>query len=201
MKKTLQFIFDFGSPNAYLAYRALPPLLQRTESELEIIPCLLGGIFKATNNQPPMLAFANVRGKMSYEQTEIKRFIQQHRLEKFSFNSHFPVNTLLLMRGAIAAKQDGRLSDYLEMGLAAMWEDDKKMDDPGVFSQTLNAAGFDAADYLQRMQTPELKATLMRNTEQAVERGVFGVPSFFVDDQMYFGKERLAQIEQHLSMG
>ncbi len=110
-KKRLDFIFDFGSPNVYFTYRALPPILERTRATLLLIPCLLGGVFKATGNQAPMMALANVKGKIAYDQLEIMRFIKKHGLTKFKFNPNFPVNTLLLMRGAIVAENDGRLSE------------------------------------------------------------------------------------------
>ena len=199
MSATLEFIFDFGSPNAYLAYRALPPLLERTGAGLKITPCLLGGIFKATGNQPPMMAFANCSNKLAYEHLEMQRFMKKHGLSKFQFNPHFPVNTLMLMRGAIAVEEDGRLEGYIEAGLKAMWEDGLKMDDPAVYAETMTAAGFDGEALLARTQDPAVKQKLMDNTSAAVERGVFGVPTFFVGDEMFFGKDRLGQVEEALA--
>ncbi|RLQ20687.1 2-hydroxychromene-2-carboxylate isomerase [Seongchinamella sediminis] len=199
MSKTLEFIFDFGSPNAYLAYQLLPGILQRTGAKLKILPCLLGGIFKATGNQPPMMAFGGVKGKLEYEQKEMDRFIQRHALNAFRFNPHFPVNTLLLMRGAIAAEEEGSLEAYLEAGLAAMWEEGLKMDDPEVYVTAMDAAGLDGQTLLERTREADVKAHLIRNTEQAVERGVFGIPTFFVGEEMFFGKDRLDQVEQELS--
>ncbi|MCI5045208.1 MAG: 2-hydroxychromene-2-carboxylate isomerase [Aquisalinus sp.] len=199
MTKTLDVIFDFGSPNAYLVYKALPPLLERTQASLNIIPCLLGGIFKATGNQAPMMAFANVKGKIAYDQLEIARFIQKHDLSAFQFNPNFPVNTLMLMRGAIVAEGDGRLMEYVAAGLKYMWEDGLKMDDPEVFVEAIPKAGFDGRAILERTQDPEVKAKLAANTSAAVERGCFGIPTFYVGSEMFFGKERLAQIEEQLN--
>ena len=199
MSKTLQFIFDFGSPNAYLSYKVLPSVLQRTGATLEIIPCLLGGIFKATGNQQPMIAFAEVKAKMQYEQKEMERFIKRNSLTDFNFNPHFPVNTLMLMRGAIAAAEDGALEPYIEAGLTAMWEAGLKMDDPEIYVKAMNDAGLDGQSLLERTQNPEVKARLLSNTEQAVARGAFGIPTFFVGDEMFFGKDRLAQVEEELS--
>ncbi|MCG8504987.1 MAG: 2-hydroxychromene-2-carboxylate isomerase [Sphingomonadales bacterium] len=199
MTKTLEFIFDFGSPNAYLAYKALPPILARTGAGLRIVPCLLGGIFKATGNQPPLMAYSHVPAKLAYTQLEIRRFIEKHALTAFKLNPNFPVNTLMLMRGAIAAEADGRLEDYIEAGLKLMWEDGLKMDDQDVFAQAMTAAGFDGPALLERIQDPAVKARLAENTQDAVERGVFGVPSFFVGDDLYFGKDRLAEVEERLS--
>ena len=198
MTKTLDFIFDFGSPNAYLAYKALPPILERTGATLNIIPCLLGGIFKATGNQPPMMAHGQVKGKLDYERLEMTRFITKHGLTKFRFNPNFPVNTLLLMRGALVAKRDGFLEDYVEAGLSCMWEDGLKMDDPDVFAAAMTQAGLDGAAILAQTQDPEIKAQLMENTAAAVERGSFGIPTFYIGDEMFFGKDRLEQVEEEL---
>jgi 2-hydroxychromene-2-carboxylate isomerase len=199
MAKTLDFVFDFASPNAYFAYRALPPVLERTGASLNVIPCLLGGIFKSTGNQAPMLAFQGVQGKLDYERLEIERFIRRHDLHRFLFNPHFPVNTLLLMRGAIAADNSGQLPSYVEAGLVCMWEQGLKMDDPEVYVAAMRAAGFDGEALLASTADPDVKAKLVANTAAAVERGCFGVPTFFIGDEMFFGKERLQQIEDELA--
>jgi 2-hydroxychromene-2-carboxylate isomerase len=196
MSATIEFIFDFASPNAYLAYRALPPIVERTCARLDIVPCLLGGIFKATGNQPPMIAFAPVKGKFDYERLEIRRFIAKHRLDKFRLNPHFPVNSLMLMRGFIAARDAGHGAAYLEMGLRGMWEDGLKLDDPDVLARAIDAAGLDLASLLAAAQTEGVKRKLTDNTAKAVERGVFGVPTFFVGKEMFFGKERLGQVAE-----
>ena len=199
MSKTLDFIFDFGSPNGYFAYKALGPILERTGATLNIMPCLLGGIFKETNNQPPFTAYSGVKGKLAYEQLEIQRFIKKHELTKFKFNPHFPVNTIMLMRGALVAERDGYLMDYIEAGLKAVWEDGLKMDDPSVYAQAMTAAGFDGSKLLEQMQDADIKAKLFANTSAAVARGCFGVPTFYVGNEMFFGKDRLAQVEEELS--
>ncbi|MEM9724187.1 MAG: 2-hydroxychromene-2-carboxylate isomerase [Pseudomonadota bacterium] len=199
MGKTLEFIFDFGSPNAYLSHRALGPILARTGAELKITPCLLGGIFKATNNQPPMIAFGGVKGKLDYDMLEIDRFIAKHGLTAYKFNPHFPVNTLILMRGALAAERAGRLGEYVNAGLKHMWEDGLKMDDKDVYAEAMSASGFDGPALLEEMQDPAVKQALADNTAAAVERGVFGIPTFFVGAEMFFGKDRLAQVEEELA--
>jgi 2-hydroxychromene-2-carboxylate isomerase len=196
--KTIDFIFDFASPNAYLADKVLRDIAARTGAAINYIPCLLGGIFKATGNQAPMIAFAPVKGKMAYEMLETRRFIARHELVQFKMNAHFPVNTLILMRGAIAAQNDGRLAAYIDAGLAAMWEQSLKMDDAEVFVAVMDAAGFDGAALLARTQEPDVKAALVANTEAAVARGAFGIPTFYVGDEMFFGKERLGQLEEAL---
>jgi 2-hydroxychromene-2-carboxylate isomerase len=198
MTKVVDFIFDFASPNAYFSYRALAPILERTNASLNVIPCLLGGIFKATGNQPPMMAFAGVKGKLAYDMMEIERFVKKHNLTDYELNPNFPVMTLMLMRGAIAAEMDGKLSEYVEAGLKHMWEEGRKMDDAEVFVSAMNDAGFDGEYFLERTQDPEVKARLVANTEAAVSRGAFGVPTFYVGDEMFFGKERLGQVEEAL---
>lgn len=196
MSKTIDYIFDFGSPNAYLSYRVLPGVLERSGATLNLIPCLLGGIFKATGNQSPIEAFASVKGKLEYFRIEIMRFVKKHQLNDFALNPNFPVNTLMMMRGAVAAEIDGRLEEYVEAGMKQMWEQGLKMDDPEVFAAAMTDAGFDGQDLLERIQEPEIKAKLINNTAAAVDRGVFGVPTFFVGDEMYFGKDRLMEVEE-----
>ncbi len=194
--RTLEFIFDFASPNAYLAYQVIPGVLARTGATLRLSPCLLGGIFKATGNQAPMVAFGNVKGKLAYELLETRRFVEKHGLTRFRMNPHFPVNTLLLMRGAAAAELEGRLTPYVETVLPAIWEDGLKMDDPTVVQAVLDKAGL--GDLLPKTQDEAVKAKLVANTQAAVDRGVFGIPTFFVGDEMFFGKERLGQVEEAL---
>lgn len=198
MAKTIDFIFDFGSPNAYLVHKVLPQIAERTGASLNYIPSLLGGIFKSTGNQSPMQAYAKVPAKMDYERLEMQRFITEHRLSQFTFNPNFPVNTLMLMRGAVAAKSDGVLAAYCDAAFKAMWEDGHKMDDPSVFTKTLADAGLDGDAMLRRTQDPDVKAKLVQNTTEAVGRGVFGAPTFFVGDEMFFGKERLDQVEAEI---
>ena len=196
MSATIEFIFDFGSPNAYLAYRALPPILARTGASLAISPCLLGGIFKATGNLAPTVAFAPIKGKLEYEMLELRRFVAKHRLVKFRLNPHFPVNTLMLMRGLVAAREAGVEAGYLDMGLEGLWEEGLKLDDREVRARRIDAAGLDSASLLAASQTDRVKLKLADNTAAAVARGVFGVPTFFVGDDMFFGKDRLGQVEE-----
>jgi 2-hydroxychromene-2-carboxylate isomerase len=199
MSATVEFIFDFGSPNAYLAYRALPPILERTGARLIISPCLLGGIFKATGNQAPAVAFAAVKGKLDYEMLEIRRFAAKHRLDKFRLNPHFPVITLMLMRGLIAAGEAGQEAAYLEMGLEGLWEEGLKLDDREVLARRIDSAGLNSASLLAAAQTDRVKLKLANNTAVAVARGVFGIPTFFVGEDMFFGKDRLGQVEEAIA--
>ena len=198
MTKTVDFIFDFGSPNAYLSWKVLPAVLARTGATLNLIPCLLGGLFKITNNQSPMAAFGSVKGKLAYEQRETQRFIAKHGLTAFRPNPHFPVNTLLIMRGLVAARRMGVGDAYIEAVLKAMWEDGQKMDDPEVAAAVLTDAGLDARAILEATQDPAVKAELVANTEAAAARGAFGIPTFYVGDEMFFGKDRLSQVESEL---
>lgn len=199
VSKSIELIFDFGSPNAYLCMKALPELLDRTGAELIVTPCLLGGIFKATGNKAPMIQYADAPAKLAYENLEMRRFIGKHGLTKFRINPHFPVNTLTIMRGAVVAADEGTLDDYVDAVNRAMWEDGLKMDDPEVVAAFLSANGFDGPAILARTQESEIKAKLVANTEAAVARGVFGIPTFFVANEMFFGKDRLAQVEEALA--
>jgi 2-hydroxychromene-2-carboxylate isomerase len=201
MPATIDFIFDFGSPNAYLAWKVLPQICARTGAQLNLIPCLLGGIFKATNNRSPVQAFGEVKGKLAYEGLETRRFVAKHGLSAYRSNPHFPVNTLLIMRGLIAARRQGLGDAYLAAVEAAMWEAGEKMDDPAVAARVLAAAGLPAQALLEATQDPEVKAELVANTEAAVARGVFGIPTFFVGDEMFFGKDRLGQVEDEVLKG
>ncbi len=197
--RTIDFIFDFASLNAYLAERALPDLVGRTGATINVIPCLLGGIFKATGNQAPFSAYAGIKGKLDYEMLEIRRFVKAHGLEDFQMNPHFPVNSLLAMRGLCACAPGDEFDRYLDAVLAGFWERGLLMSDPEVLSSVLVEAGLDAGRLIALAQTDAVKAKLADNTAAAVERGAFGAPTFFVGDEMFFGKERLGQIEAMLS--
>ena len=195
MSKTIEFIFDFGSPNAYLSYYTVTQVAKRTGATLKITPCLLGGIFKSTNTQPPMMNFAGVSGKNAMFMREIERYCDRFGLTRFSNNPHFPVNTLLLMRACVAHSRDNAIEPYIEAGLKMMWEDGLKMDDPEVFAKAFDDAGFDGKALLESTQDPEVKAQLMANTQSAVDRGVFGIPAFFVGDEQFFGKDHIEEME------
>ena len=201
MTKAVEFIFDFGSPNAYLAHKVLPGVAARTGATVVLLPCLLGGIFKLTGNQAPTTAFGGIKGKLDYEMLETQRFIQAHGLSAFRFNPHFPVNTLLLMRGMVAAQGMGVDEAYLDAMLRGMWEEGLKLDDPAVFVAAVDAAGLDGQALLAATADPEVKARLAANTDAAVARGVFGIPTLFVGDEMFFGKDRLGQVEAELAKG
>lgn len=198
MSIDLQFHFDFGSPNAYFVHRVIPNIELRTGAQFTYVPVLLGGIFKATNNQAPMIAFAGIQNKLDYGTLEIQRFIKRHGLTQFRMNTHFPVNTLQIMRAAVAAEAEGVLPLYVETVFAAMWERSLKMDDPQVIAATLTEAGLDAEKLIALSQTPEVKAKLAANTEATVARGTFGIPTVFVNDDIYFGKDAIRDIEEEI---
>ena len=196
----LEFIFDFASPNAYLSFKILPEILNRTGASLKISPVLLGGLFKLTNNKPPMVAFEEVKGKLEYEMLETQRFVSRHNLSSFRFNPHFPINSLTLMRGLVVAQKLDFEQSYLDSVLSAMWEYELKMDDPEIAISTWNDAGLDGEKIMNMTQKDEIKNILKENTEVAVKRGVFGVPTFFVESEIFFGKERLGQVEEALGV-
>ncbi|MGU9981968.1 2-hydroxychromene-2-carboxylate isomerase [Phreatobacter sp. HK31-P] len=196
--KALDFHFDVASPNAYFAHRVLPGIAARTGATVRYVPVLLGGIFKVTNNRSPFEAFAGIRNKLDYERLEMRRFIERHGLTRFRMNPFFPVNTLLLMRGAVAADKAGTLAPYVEAAFHHMWEEPKKMDDPAVFRTAMEASGLDGAAILESASAADVKAQLIANTEASVGRGAFGVPTFFIGRDMYFGKDRLRDVEDAL---
>lgn len=197
--KTVDFIFDFASPNAYLAEGPLRDIAARTGATVNRIPCLLGGIFKLTGNQAPFVAFGGVKGKLAYEQLEMQRFIRRHGLAKFRMNPHFPINTIHIMRGLVAAQRLGVADAYVAVVLKAMWEDGENMGDPVVIARVLAEGGLDSTAILEASQSQPVKDELTANTAAAVERGAFGIPTFYVGDEMFFGKERLGQVEEALA--
>ena len=192
----VEFLFDFGSPNAFLAHRVIPAIEARTGVKFDYVPVLLGGIFKATGNQSPATAFQAVRNKPEYQRLEVERFIRKHAIEGFGYSPYFPVNTLMLMRGAIAARSFGLFDRYVESMFHYMWVAHRKLDEPPVLAEALTESGFDARQLMEACSLPEVKAELIANTERAVERGAFGSPTFFVDDEIWFGKEHLVDVEE-----
>jgi 2-hydroxychromene-2-carboxylate isomerase len=199
MTRTIDFIFDFASPNGYFALKGLQGVSERTGASINLIPCLLGGIFKATGNQAPFVAFGGVKGKLDYEMLEIRRFVTRYSLTAFRMNPNFPINSLTAMRGLCAVEPGPDFDRYVEAVSAGFWERGLAMGDPAVLRSVLDEAGLDGADLMARAQTHDVKARLAANTEAAVARGVFGVPTFFVGEEMFFGKERLDQLEALLS--
>ena len=198
MSKNLEFLFDFGGPNSYLAYKMLPDLCARTGAKVVYVPILLGGLFKLTNNQAPLVRYAETPAKQKYEMLEFQRFVKAHAIP-FKMNPRFPLNTLYVMRGAIAAQRLGCFAPYMDAVMAAMWHDAADMGDLDVVRDVLDKAGLDSAALLALADDPEVKAELIANTEAAAKRGAFGVPTFFVDEEMFWGKERLGQVEATLT--
>jgi 2-hydroxychromene-2-carboxylate isomerase len=199
MSVKAEFLFDFGSPNAFLAHHVIPHIEKRTGVKFVYTPVLLGGIFKATGNQSPMQAFGHIRNKIAYEQLETQRFIRSHGISDFKFNPFFPVNTLNLMRMAVAAQNEGALPRTMDAIFHHMWITPKKMDDPEVVKAALVESGIDPAQ-LDRAQAPDVKAALIANTEDAVARGTFGIPTFFVGEEIFFGKDRLRDVEEAINL-
>lgn len=195
-----EFHFDFGSPNAYLSHLVIPAIEARTGVRFRYVPVLLGGVFKLTNNRSPMEAFAGVKNKNEYHALETARFIKAHGITDYKRNPDFPINTLQIMRGACAAEDLGCFAGYVDAVFRHMWADPKKMDEPGVIAAALAASGLPAA-LMERAQATEAKARLIANTEASVARGVFGSPSFFVGDALYFGKDRLPDVEAAITAG
>jgi 2-hydroxychromene-2-carboxylate isomerase len=191
-----QFLFDFGSPNAFLSHEAIPAVEKRASVKFEYVPVLLGGIFKATNNKSPAETLAGVKNKPEFQAIETERFVKRFNVQPYVWNPFFPVNTLNLMRAAIAAQLEGVFEKYVEAAFHHMWREPKKMDDPEVAVKALSASGLDGAKLLTRAQDADVKAKLIANTQSAVERGAFGSPTFFVGNEMFFGKEQLREVEE-----
>jgi 2-hydroxychromene-2-carboxylate isomerase len=198
MAKSFEFLFDFGGPNSYLAHKMLPDLCAQTGAEVVYTPILLGGLFKLTNNQAPLMRYAETPAKRNYEMLEFDRFVKAHSIP-FRMNPHFPINSLHLMRGAVAAQHLGCFMPYVEAVMTAMWETGAHMGDADIVRATLDAADLDSAAILAKADDPDVKAELVANTEKAAERGAFGVPTFFVGDDMFWGKERLGQVADALA--
>jgi 2-hydroxychromene-2-carboxylate isomerase len=194
MTKSFEFLFDVGGPNGYLVHRVLPEFCAQTGAEAIYVPVLLGGLFKATGNSAPMIRYADAPAKRDYEQLEFQRFIAAHGLNSFKFNPNFPINSLTLMRGCIAAQRAGVFMPYVEAIMVAMWEDGLNMGDPAIAIAALNTAGLDGEALFAATGDADVKAELVANTDRAVARGAFGIPTFFVGDQMFWGKERLGQV-------
>lgn len=195
----VEFHFDFGSPNAYLSHVVVPEIERRTEARFEYVPILLGGVFKATNNRSPIEAYKDIKNKLAYERLETKRFVERHGIKNFKMNPFFPVNTLAVMRGAVAAEREGYLKKYVDAVFHHMWEAPKKMDDPAVIVAALDESGLPGAKLVERTQDPAVKERLVKNTEASVARGTFGSPTFFVGGEMFFGKDRLRDVEEEIA--
>jgi len=194
-----EFLFDFGSPNAYLSHEAIPAIEKRTGVRFDYVPVLLGGIFKSTNNKSPAETLAGVKNKPEFMKLETERFIKRFDVQPYVWNPFFPVNTLNLMRAAIAAQFEGVFERYVEAAFHHMWREPKKMDDPEIAVKALTSSGLDGAKLLARAQEADVKARLIQNTRAAVDRGAFGSPTFFVGNEMFFGKEQLREVEEMVS--
>jgi 2-hydroxychromene-2-carboxylate isomerase len=194
----VEFQFDFGSPNAYLAELALAGIERRTGVKFEYVPVLLGGIYKATNNMSPAESLRGIRNKPEYQTLETQRFIRRHNITKFHQNPFFPVNTLMLMRGAVAAQFEGVFEPYFRAAYHHMWEEPKKMDDLEVFRSAFISSGIDIEKLMARAQQDEVKKKLIEVTNDAVNRGAFGSPTFFVGGEMFFGKDQLRDVEESI---
>ena len=194
----VEFHFDFGSPNAYLSRLVIPEIERRTGVKFTPVPVLLGGVFKLTGNRSPAEAFAGIKNKPDYERLETERFLQRHAITCFRRNPFFPVNTLTLMRGAVAAQRLGLFERYVDEMYRHMWSEPKKMDDPEVVRAALVQSGLPAEALLARAQAAEVKERLLKNTESTVARGTFGSPTFFVGNEIFFGKDRLRDVKEEI---
>ena len=198
MSNPVEFHFDFGSPNAYFCHKVIPAIAARTGATFVYVPVLLGGVFKLTNNQPPMVQFKGIRNKAEYQLIEMQRFIRKHGITGFQRNPHFPVNTVQIMRGAVLARRDGFFERYVDQVFHHRWEAPKKMDEADVIRTALDQSGLDGAMVLAGIQDQAIKDKLIANTEASVARGTFGSPTFFVGNEIFFGKDRLRDVEEEI---
>jgi 2-hydroxychromene-2-carboxylate isomerase len=194
MKKTIEFFLDVGSPTTYLAWKQMPGVTVRSGADVALRPFLLGGVFKATGNASPI----TVPAKGAFVLRDIQRYAKQLDLP-FKLNPHFPMNTLLAMRCAMGCAPGVQMQRYFDLVFDAMWEQGKNIADEAVLRAVLSEGGMHAEAVLARAQLPEVKQALIHNTEEAVKRGAFGAPTFFVGDELFFGQDRLAMVEQHAS--
>lgn len=194
----VEFHFDFGSPNAYLAELVLPEIEQRTAVKFDYVPVLLGGVYKATGNMSPFDSLRGIKNKPEYNALETQRFLRRHNITKFNSNPFFPVNTLTLMRGAVAAQFEGMFEVYCRAAYHHMWVEPKKMDDPQVFRDAFLSSGIEIDRLVARAQQDDVKRKLIGNTSGAVARGSFGSPTFFVGNEIFFGKDSLRDVEDEI---
>lgn len=194
----VEFHYDFGSPNSYFSHRVIPGIEERTGVSFKYVPILLGGVFKSTNNKSPMEQFAEVKNKKEYNSRETERFIEKHKLDKYARNPHFPVNTLHLMRGACFAIGKDFEASYIEAMYQCMWERGLNMGDPGVITEALNEYGLPASEIIEGSQDPAVKQILIDSTAASVDKGNFGSPTFFVGNEMFFGKDKLREVEEEI---
>ncbi|HAU09529.1 2-hydroxychromene-2-carboxylate isomerase [Gammaproteobacteria bacterium] len=198
MNLRVEFHYDFGSPNAYLSHRVLPGIAERTGVEIHYVPVLLGGIFKSTNNRSPMEQFADVLNKQEYQAKETLRFLMRHDITELVRNPHFPVNTISMMRGAVFAQGKEWEAQYIDALFKAMWERGLNMADPEQIGSVLTEAGLPVAEILAAISDPDVKQELIDNTANSVARGNFGSPSFFVNEELFFGKDKLRDLEEEI---
>lgn len=192
------FLYDVGSPNAWFAHRLIPRIEARSAVRFRYVPMLIGGVFKLAGNRAPLVAFADIPKKVAWFRREIERFARRHDLGQYRMNPHFPVNTLLAMRGAVAAEHEGVAPAYVEAMFAAMWEQGRDLADPAVFQATLAQAGLPAERIMALAGDQAIKDELGANTQAAFDAGAFGAPTFLLGDELYFGKDGLLELEADL---
>ncbi|PBI98944.1 2-hydroxychromene-2-carboxylate isomerase [Pseudomonas sp. ACN5] len=196
MSKTVEFYFDLGSPATYLAYTQLPKICAQTDTRLVYIPLLLGGVFKATGNASP----ATIPAKGRYMFQDLDRYAKRYGVP-LKFNPHFPINTLMLMRAVtgMQLRHPERFAAFLDCLFKAIWVEGRSLDEPATVAAVLSENGFNPQEVLALTADEEIKTALKDNTDKAVQRGVFGAPSMFVDNQLYFGQDRLDFVLEALS--
>lgn len=198
MTRSVEMLFDFVSPNAYLVWHPLREMLAFQGAGLVVTPVFLGGMHRLTGNAPPMIRDKDIKGKNAYSALEMRRWIEKYDLSRYRMNPKFPFNSLTMQR-MLSAVEDERRIEFIDLLLPQLWEEALDPDDTEELAIVLQSGGFDCEDLLARAQDPTIKQRLVDNTGNAVARGAFGVPTFYIGEEMFFGKERLGQMEDMLA--
>ena len=193
----IKFVYDIASPNGYLCHKVIPDFEAKHSVKFDYFICLLGGIHKLTNNTPPLIAYAEIPNKSSYFMKEMERFEEFYKIENFQMNPHFPINTLTIQRAALVAEERGILVDYVDVIAKGMWEEKVNLGDKNILINYLNENGLEGSDIIEQTSNDVIKQKLIKNTEKAVEMGAFGVPTFFIDEEMFWGKEALREMPDY----
>jgi 2-hydroxychromene-2-carboxylate isomerase len=194
MSNSIDFYFDYGSPTSYLAYKQLPGVVRRTGVRVNYLPILLGGVYLATSNHSPL----DLPLKRKWMETDMQFFAERYGIQ-FAVNPHFPINTLVLMRGAVYAQQQGFLERYSDAVFHGMWGNPENMSEPAVIAKVLQSADLEVQKIVAATQDPAIKEQLKSNTQEAIDRGAFGAPTIFVGDRMFFGQDRIQYVEELLA--
>ena len=192
-----EFYYDFGSPNSFLAHCVIDKIEKKTGYKALYKPVLLGGIFRLTNNQPPLIAFKNVKNKILYIKKEINRFVKNHKI-KYRMNDNFPLRTVEMMRASVFLENSSHYKEFINTIFFHIWTEPKKMDDYETFKKIIRKSKLPEKEIIDAIKTDNIKNKLKEYTDRAVEKGIFGLPSFVIDKELFFGKNSIYDLEKYL---